>query len=195
MLIHWKPVIRKPYIRKRQVQGDWSSILVGLTQDSCFPTFPCSPAYSAKFTSSLAKLSKAEREMPKIRVNSVNPNQVRDHQIKYKNKMDRRPFSYDTEESLIFSFLWYANMIKMPADIILFVNDLFIECDVQYVLDIVTFQDYFLAFIWFSDKTKLITNWQISDIVTILARSRGSHNVRYLLYNCVTYSRFPRLLL
>ena len=53
-------------------------------------------------------------------------------------------------------------------------------CDYHLVTNI-GYCDYFLALIWFSDIINTITLWQILHIVTVLAVSRGSHNIRYPL--------------
>ena len=52
-------------------------------------------------------------------------------------------------------------------------------CDYHLVTNI-GYCDYLPALICFSDVIILIALWQISDIVTVLAMSWGSHNIRYL---------------
>ena len=54
-------------------------------------------------------------------------------------------------------------------------------CDYRLVTKI-GYCDFLPALIWFSDRINYITLWQISDIVTVLAMSRGSHNIPFLLY-------------
>ena len=50
--------------------------------------------------------------------------------------------------------------------------------------------DYLPAVIWISDRANLIASFQISGIVTILALSQGSHNIRYLLYRTIGFRAF-----
>ena len=54
-------------------------------------------------------------------------------------------------------------------------------CDYHLVTNI-WYCDYFATSIRYPDRTICITLWQILDSVTILTRSQGSYNIRYLLY-------------
>ena len=54
-------------------------------------------------------------------------------------------------------------------------------CDYHLVTKI-GYYDYLVTLIWVFARTVYIALWQKMDIVTILALSRGSHNIWFLLY-------------
>ena len=72
--------------------------------------------------------------------------------------------------------------VKLPVKYHLKDSAVFIRCCDYHLVTQIGYCDYFDPQFFAWTQREPITLWQILDIVTILPLSRGSHNIRYLLY-------------